>query len=235
MTEAVWLVCDDARELRDCLLTELNVGREKAGQRKLWLFACASCRLLWDKLIDERSRAAVEYAERLADGLADPAKFHAVFRAAEKAANTRRWREDSPLRAAALDARDLLARRDPEAATDARSTMRMEMSPVAGEHYQQWLDDLRELADLVRDVFGNPFRPATVDPTWNTPVVTSLARAAYDERALPSGHLDTARLAVLADALEEAGCSEQAVLDHLRRPGPHVRGCWPVDLLLARE
>ena len=67
------------------------------------------------------------------------------------------------------------------------------------------------------------------------PSVMALAHAAYDERLLSSGHLAPARLAVLADLLEEAGCSDQAVLEHLRHPGPHVRGCWPVDLLLATE
>jgi hypothetical protein len=90
-------------------------------------------------------------------------------------------------------------------------------------------------ADLLRDIFGNPFRLVTIKPAWLTPTVKSLAQVAYEERALPSGHLDLARLMVLADALEEAGCTEQAILDHLRGPGPHVRGCWPVDLLLGRE
>ena len=62
----------------------------------------------------------------------------------------------------------------------------------------------------------------------------SLAHAAYDERTLPSGHLDPARLAVLSDALEDAGCTDAAVLGHLRGPGPHVRGCHVLDLLLGR-
>jgi hypothetical protein len=41
--------------------------------------------------------------------------------------------------------------------------------------------------------------------------------------------------AILADALEEAGCTDAAILSHLRGPGPHVRGCWVVDLLLGKE
>jgi hypothetical protein len=87
---------------------------------------------------------------------------------------------------------------------------------------------------LLRDVFGNPFRPAALDPAWLTPTVTGIAIAAYQERILPSGELDRARLAVLADALEEAGCTDASVLSHLRGPGPHVRGCWAVDLLLGK-
>jgi hypothetical protein len=88
---------------------------------------------------------------------------------------------------------------------------------------------------LLRDVLGNPLRPVVLDPLWQSRTVVSLARAAYDDRLLSSGQLGSARLAVLADALEEAGCSEQAVLDHLRQPGPRVRGCWPVDLILPHD
>ena len=89
---------------------------------------------------------------------------------------------------------------------------------------------------LVRDIF-TPFRPVAVGPAWLTRragAVPSLAQAAYDERDLPAGHLDPARLAVLADALDEAGCTDADVLNHLRGPGPHARGCWAVDLLLGK-
>jgi hypothetical protein len=91
---------------------------------------------------------------------------------------------------------------------------------------------------LFREVIGNPFRPVSISPsvlTWNDATVVRLAQAAYEERHLPAGTLDTNRLAVLADALEEAGCSDADILSHLRGPGPHVRGCWAVDLLLGKE
>ena len=88
---------------------------------------------------------------------------------------------------------------------------------------------------LVRCLFGNPFLPVPLDPASRTPAVVSLAQAAYDERILPAGTLDPARLAVLADALEDAGCSDADLLSHLRGSGPHVRGCWVVDLLLGKE
>jgi hypothetical protein len=87
---------------------------------------------------------------------------------------------------------------------------------------------------LFRCIFGNPARPAPFDPRWRAPTARDLARAAYEERALPSGELDRARLTVLADALEEAGCADPDILSHLRGPGPHVRGCWVVDLLLGK-
>jgi hypothetical protein len=91
------------------------------------------------------------------------------------------------------------------------------------------------LAGLLRCVFGNPFRKPSFDPAWRTPDAVGLARALYEERSLPDGALDDARLAVLADALEDAGCTDPRILAHGRGPGPHVRGCWVVDLVLARE
>jgi hypothetical protein len=85
----------------------------------------------------------------------------------------------------------------------------------------------------MRDVVGNPYRPTAFDPAWRTSTVVALAEAAYEERLLPSGELDPSRLAVLADALEEVG-ADAAVVAHLRGDGPHVRGCWALDLLTGR-
>ena len=91
-------------------------------------------------------------------------------------------------------------------------------------------DDALQLEGrLVREVFGNPFRPVVLDSSWLTPRVAARARAAYDERILPSGELHPTLLCVLAGALEEAG-AEGELLTHLRGPGPHARGCWAVDL-----
>jgi hypothetical protein len=89
-------------------------------------------------------------------------------------------------------------------------------------------------SELLRDLWGNPFRLVTLSLTCLTPQVVAHAQAAYDMRELPAGTLDASRLAVLADALEEAGCTERTILGHLRGPGPHVRGCWAVDLLLGK-
>jgi hypothetical protein len=107
---------------------------------------------------------------------------------------------------------------------------------------KQWherLPGVRQVASsLLRDLLSNPYRPVAADPawlSWNGGAVVQLAEAAYEERALPSGELDPARLAVLADALEEAGCADPVILAHLRGPGPHVRGCWAVDLLLGKK
>jgi hypothetical protein len=81
---------------------------------------------------------------------------------------------------------------------------------------------------LVRDIFGNPFRPVTFDPTWRTTTAVQLTQGIYDSR-------DFSTMPILADALQDAGCDNADILDHCRRPGPHVRGCWVVDLVLGKE
>jgi hypothetical protein len=89
--------------------------------------------------------------------------------------------------------------------------------------------ELQHQANLLRDIFGNfsQAKPA-IDLAWLTPAVLSIARRAYDER-------DFAALPILADALEDAGCTDPDILNHCRQPGPHVRGCWAVDLLLGKS
>ncbi len=88
--------------------------------------------------------------------------------------------------------------------------------------------------ELLLEILGNPFRPVALNAAWLTPAVLSLAQAAYKYLALPAGTLDPDRLAVLADSLEEAGCTNPDILGHLRGPGPHVRGCHIVDMLLDK-
>jgi hypothetical protein len=82
--------------------------------------------------------------------------------------------------------------------------------------------------DLIRCILGNPFRPVALDPSWLTSTVIALARGVYADRALD-------RLPILADALQDAGCEEEDVLDHCRGGGPHARGCWVVDLVLGKS
>jgi len=110
-------------------------------------------------------------------------------------------------------------------------TLMMKAIPIfMGYHYRTFHT---QYALLLRDVVGNPFHPVTLDPAWRTPVIRALATAAYEDRSLPSGVLDPDRLAVLSDALEDAGCDNAEILSHLRGPWPHVRGCWALDLLLG--
>lgn len=83
-------------------------------------------------------------------------------------------------------------------------------------------------AALLRDIFANPFLRIACKPTWLTSTVTNLAQAIYDDRAFD-------RMPILADALEDAGCTDAGILEHCRGGGVHARGCWVVDLLLGKE
>ncbi|VTT97628.1 Uncharacterized protein (Fragment) OS=uncultured bacterium PE=4 SV=1 [Gemmataceae bacterium] len=101
------------------------------------------------------------------------------------------------------------------------------------EHSPDWVaayeDEEVCQAAIVRDIFGNPFRPVAVDPAWLTADVVALARGIYEERAFD-------RMPILADALQDAGCDNDDVLTHCRdASATHVRGCWVVDLVLGKE
>jgi hypothetical protein len=82
-------------------------------------------------------------------------------------------------------------------------------------------------AHLIRDVFGNPFRAVTPHPDWLTPSAVAIARQMYESREFSA-------MPILADALQDAGCEDEQLLGHCRGPGPHVRGCWVVDLVLGK-
>jgi hypothetical protein len=92
---------------------------------------------------------------------------------------------------------------------------------------------------LLRDIFGNPFRSSPPMPHvvlgWKDPTVRRIAQDIYEERRMPEGTLENARLAILADALLDAGCDNEELLAHCRSDGPHVRGCWAVDLILGKS
>jgi hypothetical protein len=83
-------------------------------------------------------------------------------------------------------------------------------------------------SNLLRDIFGNPFRPVTLDPRWLSSTVLDLAHTLYDERVFD-------RMPILADALMDAGCDSEEIINHCRGTGPHARGCWVVDLILRKE
>ena len=96
---------------------------------------------------------------------------------------------------------------------------------------KKWATIRARQTDLIRDIFGNPFRSTPVNPSWlkwNGGVVRKMAEAIYEERRF-------AELPILADALEDAGCSDSDLLSHCRGAGPHVRGCWVVDLILGKQ
>lgn len=232
MTEAEWLVSADPRLM-------LRFLGKTGSTRKFRLFALACCRRLWHLLSDERSRSALERAERLADQpSADPAEWRSV--------KLQAWSAEAELHGGTDLLRDRAAAAVNEGVsyfgevedlfTLAASTSFRAADTLAERGFGPAFDAERVAqAGLVRDIFGNPFRPNAIDSTWLTPTVTGIASAAYVNRIMPSGELDPARLAVVADALEEAGCSELEILDHLRGPGPHTRGCFVVDAILRKS
>jgi hypothetical protein len=230
MTEAEWLIASDSLEL-----LSLMESSGRSSERKTRLFVAAVCRRIWDLLEDGRSRGAVEVAERFADGLACGGELEAAHAAA--GARNRELVAWEPLEEAASVAVDaccpaaaLVAYKAAMNARQARST-----AELSDFNEELWRGEEEAQCALLRCLVGNPFRPVALDRACLTPTITSLAQAAYEERGLPSGELDPARLAVLADALEDAGYFEPALLGHLRSPDPHVRGCWALDLLLGKE
>jgi hypothetical protein len=99
--------------------------------------------------------------------------------------------------------------------------------------------DMEQVAPLVREIFGNPFHPSPPLPlsvlAWNDGTVKRIAQGVYEERQMPGGTFDPARLSILCDALLDAGCEDEELMAHCRSEGPHVRGCWAVDLILGKE
>jgi hypothetical protein len=219
MTEAEWL---SVRHHSQAMVLVMRGTRTRAGKRKLRLFACACCRLAWEFLLDPRLRRAVEVAEEFAEGTAGKPELEA----AEESARATPGPLTPQGRTAASMARAVGGAR----AFDSAFSMTAQSLPLAGRYGAREAEAV--LCGLLRCVIGNPFRPLPSTPIL-TPIVVSLAQAAYDERLLPSGELDPARLAVLSDALEDAGCAD-AILSHLRASGPHVRGCWALDLILGK-
>ena len=209
--EAEWLACPDP-----LILVQYNTGR--ATNRKLRLFACAFCRLIWDQLPDWGSRAAVEVAELFADGLATEEELLHAHEGALAVARPTGVTVPFPIAEAAVQA------------AAPRPSVRSVIAPFGWNSGHRRSREGARLVALFREVLGNPFRPLNVDAAWrawNGDCVATLARRVYDER-------DFAALPVLADALEEAGCADADILRHCREPGPHARGCWAVDALLGR-
>jgi hypothetical protein len=229
VTEQEWLACTDPQVMLDWLQQQ---GRQ--SDRKARLFSVAVCRRLWPLLTDWRSRRAVEVAEGFADGAPGGGELAGARRDADAAAGEAilkvdGW-DDAAMAAVAADAS---ARSDPAMARSVSYH-----AAVLGDHHNPANQQPRFAVQcyVLREILGNPFRPAPHLPapvlTWNGGAVVRLATAAYEERLLPQGTLDPKRLAVLADALEEAGCNDAEILAHLRERGrDHYRGCWALDTI----
>jgi len=225
MTEAEW---NSSTEPEDMLRFLRSSG--KFSDRKLRLFAAASFRSLIHILPDSRQQEGIELLEQMADGVHRP-DSRAVTRAVHHALPPSDFGD--PYHVALMLYRELASgpfavHRKLVSGSIAVHAVSAPAGLGTGARVQQ--------SYLLRDISVPPaFRPVVFEPTWRTPTILTLAQRAYEDRHLPAGTLDPVLLGALADALQEVGCTDSEVLAHLRSPGPHVRGCWAVDLVLGRS
>jgi hypothetical protein len=219
----------------------------KVGDRKARLFESACLRRLWHWLEDRMWRCSIDVLERRTDCSATPEEVSLAAALLRQARGAATWVMGGMWNQSFDEWEDT--------ATDAWSTAKRTceaMDVAAGRlaRVEAGLDDgrpddeqrhpeQRVQCDLLRCNFPSPFRPSpVVDPlvlAWRDGCVAKLAESAYEDRELPSGILDASRIAILADALEDAGCNDSELLAHLRSPGPHVRGCFALDAVLGKS
>jgi hypothetical protein len=219
----------------------------KVSGRKLRLCAAACCRRILRLLPGEAGGLAIEVAELYADGAArraDLARVHSGFSSLPIPTGIYRREAETQATRALHFATHPTRRQYAGSVADAAAAAAT-YGALADVSRSDWglyhsAHDAERAAQkgILRDILRHPFEPLPpVAAAWlacNGGIVTKLARAAYDGRSLPAGTLDQTRLVLLADALEEAGCTDGEILNHCRKPGPHYRGCWVIDLLLGK-
>jgi hypothetical protein len=250
MTEAEWLACDDPTPM-------LQMLRGVARDRMFWMFAAACCRRVWSHFNDERSRLAVETMEAVVDACLPTGQLPAVFERACQADRGRNPTAMAAILCASVNAVDpgmaawgvarataaavcqsetlrmcgwsdaYTARDIGSARSEGDTTQEENWRTYAGLKWaydpeREQLAESRAQAEMLRDIIGNPFQSVAFFPSWRTDTALSLARQMYESR-------DFGAMPILADALQDAGCVNSAILDHCRGPGLHVRGCWVVD------
>jgi hypothetical protein len=208
MTEAEWLACDEPRTMFAAL-------GGKASARRWRLFACGCLRQIWRRTgFTRRDRHVVKMAELHADGLIGGRKMARAFRSAG-------WGYEP-----AVTHDFQLVNWSLEASRVAGMAFEAVVAPTGrGDDVQRTV-----LVRLLHCLFAHQMQPVRVEPSWfawQGGTAAHLAQTIYKDHAFD-------RLPILADALEEAGCADAAILGHCRSPGPHVRGCWVVDLLLGK-
>jgi hypothetical protein len=246
MTEKEWLDSSDPQKMPKVL-------QGKVSDRKLRLVACAACRRVWSFLHDRRSQNAIEVAERFADQLADHHTTTSERFEVESSAKTAvamaedRWRNAEELDIAASGVRYLataaaaasVMTRADRAAMKAVSQAGVALAWIEHDELAVGIDHWAGMEitggpwpHLIREIVGNPFADLRcVAPSllsWNAGLIPKIAQTVYEERRFED-------MPILADALDEAGCTDPDILNHCRQPGEHVRGCWVVDFLLGKK
>lgn len=231
MTESQW---DTSNEPNEMLATIQN---REVRERKLRLFAVACCRRVTHLLSDESERI-VRACEALVDHAGNPTDIAAAVDAVDSiyvvAGGIFNPAEEAVLRLPLYEPGDGLpftmadAEKVCAAASAAVGYRALGKEAPLRDRRRAAAPERAAQAALLREVLGDPFRPVVLDPSWLTSTVTALARGIYEERAFD-------RLPLLMDALMDAGCNEENLLNHCRAVGVHTRGCWVVDLVLGKE
>jgi hypothetical protein len=239
MQEYAWLHGSDYRDMVGVVGTE-------PSPRKMGLAACACARSGWHEFSDPRLLTALETAEDYAEFRATKERLKAAKRSLAdllEEARARQLQDKAavPERAWADPEHDAWwglfgTNRELEqqvrlielvlkpSRVDADTLLAVGQT-VAGLRFP----NQPRLCELLRDIFGNPFRPVTFPPEWRTDTVVTLARQAYELREFSA-------MPIMADALQDAGCDSEAILSHCRDTNQlHVRGCWVVDSVLGKE
>jgi hypothetical protein len=219
MTEAEWLACDDPMAMFYQVVCPL-----KSSRRRLDLFCLACVRLVWHLLDQPALRLPFDWLELHPGERVRPRGGHMrdLFQGPASVLYDWRYRRDLGINTFAIHiAHDLWADFYEYAFDNLGKRLKYDLSVLLE-------DPSTFLPAAMREIFGNPFRPVVFDPEWRTTTAGAIAQEVYESR-------DFGALPILADALQDAGCDSDAILTHCLGDGPHVRGCWVVDLVLGKE
>jgi hypothetical protein len=242
MTEGEWLACTDPQKMLEFLRRSMPPARRgdhrRLGDayldsdyylpdlgRKVGLFVCA-CLYHGSSKQDVEESLLFRGYERYCEGLVpwtvvEEAYWTLIKREQERIAEEDR-RNNSVTSVHWMGPSEYFA--DPSLIRQTAERA------VGGTIADEVAVERRLQCEFVRDIF-NPFHPVSINAawlTWNDGTVQKIAQAIYDDRAFD-------RLPILADALEEAGCTDADILNHCRQPVEHVRGCWVVDRILGKD
>jgi hypothetical protein len=243
MTEAEWQTGTD-------LAAHVRYACERLSPRRQRLLAAGFCRAVSHLFDHPDLTDALAVIERYADGLAPAAEAEKARQRCRQIAVEAWEAYNAAVDRGSNDGLKLCVRnelawavafaastplpvaevgnRATNAAVQARTGGSL-LAPVpSAEFAAAAAEQARVMRAVVWDVAGNPFRPVEFSPSWRTDTAVVLARQMYESR-------DFSAMPILADALQDAGCENEDVLNHCRGDGPHVRGCWVVDLVLGKQ
>jgi hypothetical protein len=217
MIESEWFTTENTKAMIDAVA-------DKITARKFRLFMVAWCRRDWDRIQFPIVKEAVQLAERFADGNASKKNLEAMFDRVRRAPI---WGWDHVRTVVWPDSRQMAE--SAEQFCRQVGGWHIEPQPFDPARHELFRQTLRLRNDMLRDIIGNPYRPAFFSPSWRTDTAVTLAQQMYESR-------DFGAMPILADALQDAGCDNEDILNHCRdMTATHVRGCWVVDLVLGKN